>query len=1018
MSDSLPAVNRSISDNGCRIYFSLSKYNSKEDIQYIQLSLINQKTNGSALHERYKSGIKLYFFATDTDKKDEYNHYITIQKSDLKNGQLEADTFYKIQLRLVAKGAKTIDNTDLNPTADWLLSQQNYFSEWSKVCLIKGIDEPVLSLKTFGSFEQDREIVLGAPLVEIVGTLDFGLSNESERLKSYNIKLYDAEHPDELLIDSGQIYANEYKRNELNYQLPYSLSDGIPYILILSYVTNNGYSKTFQYAFRILQHGINPLKVIVTPVAQNNNGRIAVNISPKGSESVAPLRNVTIRRTSSKSDFKRWEDVFTIPYSNTNNFYVWYDNTVESGVWYKYCVQQRNGNGDRGTTTPIELSEMPSVMCVFEDMFLINQNAKLKLQFNPTLTDFKYNVSETQQIGIGAKYPSVKRNSNNYFRTFQIGGLITSFIDKDWYNSYYTINNNNYNSHKQQTHINAVQRANDVTFTSKDEIYQSSKLDYENYNQENNISEYQDEIYEREFRQKVYDFLYKHDAKLFKSTTEGNILIKLMNISFQPNPTLGRRLYSFTATAVEIDEVTAANCDKYNIQKTGSYEKETANYYTVLGQLQGTFGGNGVDIVKQVLNQKYRNKSRKGFINSVNKLTHLKLEIDSPPYPVANQQMAGYLIYINNTQVVIPAFQRMVKTTKIVDNQTLTVTVPKRMGYFELNTEDVPITSLVFDRPLDITLDYLTEIEEKEDTSKYVIKTVYYQNPGQIYGTFDPGDKLIKKLYRKYFYDYKDFYQRIIAINGVRLQGRPGTVVYVKDSKDADFNRHILENGYLQLMDDFADINEIYFAGIHLSKLVDYNTWFSSNRTKIEDLNYATGTYDEALPQEPVHGTVYKVSSQVLLYNDWFDDDNRSLLIGPTHQPPNDSSYDLNGNQSSLILDKVTNDDTVNMVYYYGNWFTLNYLKQHKDEIDNLNKSDIRFLRENEYTIDPNEYSSLEDIHNPINQCVYLIGSVKYIYYNNDWYIFNQEFQDVLCPVDGIVDYFYEMVKGEYGHAS
>ena len=219
-------------------------------------------------------------------------------------------------------------------------------------------------------------------------------------------------------------------------------------------------------------------------------------------------------------------------------------------------------------------------------------------------------------------------------------------------------------------------------------------------------------------------------------------------------------------------------------------------------------------------------------------------------------------------------------------------------------------------------------------------------------------------------------------------------------------------------MDDFADINEIYFAGIHLSKLVDYNTWFSSNRTKIEDFNYASGTYDEALPQEPVHGTVYRVSSQVLQYNDWFDDDNRSLLIDPTHQPPNDSSYDLNGNQSSLILDKVTNDDTVNMVYYYGNWFTLNYLKQHKNEIDNLNKSDIRFLRENEYTIDPNEYSSLEDIHNPINQCVYLIGSVKYIYYNNDWYIFNQEFQDVLCPVDGIVDYFYEMVKGEYGHAS
>jgi hypothetical protein len=42
---------------------------------------------------------------------------------------------------------------------------------------------------------------------------------------------------------------------------------------------------------------------------------------------------------------------------------------------------------------------------------------------------------------------------------------------------------------------------------------------YDNYNKNNNINEYQDYIYEREFRQKVYDFLYSNDVKLFKSTT-------------------------------------------------------------------------------------------------------------------------------------------------------------------------------------------------------------------------------------------------------------------------------------------------------------------------------------------------------------------------------------------------------------------------------------------------------------------------------------------------------------------
>jgi hypothetical protein len=45
------------------------------------------------------------------------------------------------------------------------------------------------------------------------------------------------------------------------------------------------------------------------------------------------------------------------------------------------------------------------------------------------------------------------------------------------------------------------------------------------------ITEYNDYIYEREFRKKVYDFLYKHNVKLFRSTTEGNILIKLILIN-------------------------------------------------------------------------------------------------------------------------------------------------------------------------------------------------------------------------------------------------------------------------------------------------------------------------------------------------------------------------------------------------------------------------------------------------------------------------------------------------------
>jgi len=64
---------------------------------------------------------------------------------------------------------------------------------------------------------------------------------------------------------------------------------------------------------------------------------------------------------------------------------------------------------------------------------------------------------------------------------------------------------------------------------------------------------------------KVSEFLYDGQPKLFRSATEGNFIIKVMDVSLTPNATLGRRIVSFTATAYEIAECTVENFKKYNI---------------------------------------------------------------------------------------------------------------------------------------------------------------------------------------------------------------------------------------------------------------------------------------------------------------------------------------------------------------------------------------------------------------------------------------------------------------------
>jgi len=191
VSDTIPSFIRT---KTCKIYFSLSVYNSPNDIQNVQISLINQQTNASAFKTSlYPSGIKLTDMIYDSDAKGDYNYYIQIPTSDLINEEFELNQFYKVQMRFTSKSAATppSNGTEL---ATWLYNNMQYFSEWSKVCLIKGIEQPHISIRGFDDTENNQETVLTSPMVEIIGELAYANNNleETEYLKSYNIKLYEA----------------------------------------------------------------------------------------------------------------------------------------------------------------------------------------------------------------------------------------------------------------------------------------------------------------------------------------------------------------------------------------------------------------------------------------------------------------------------------------------------------------------------------------------------------------------------------------------------------------------------------------------------------------------------------------------------------------------------------------------------------------------------------------------------------------------------------------------------------
>ena len=125
INDTMPSFIRT---KTCRIYFSLSKYNSATDIKNVQISLINQKTNLSAFNStNYPSGIKLATLMYDTSIQDDYNYYIEIPTTDLEDGVFGLNQFYKVQLRFTSIAAEN-PPSDGQKLATWLYNNMPFFS--------------------------------------------------------------------------------------------------------------------------------------------------------------------------------------------------------------------------------------------------------------------------------------------------------------------------------------------------------------------------------------------------------------------------------------------------------------------------------------------------------------------------------------------------------------------------------------------------------------------------------------------------------------------------------------------------------------------------------------------------------------------------------------------------------------------------------------------------------------------------------------------------------------------------
>lgn len=787
----------------CRIYFSLSIYNSYKDIQNnAQVTVSNQNTNQSVLSlSKYPNEIKLCDVKIDNTKNSD-KYYIEIEPSDLQNG-FEINQYYKVQIRFTSSLAPTPpDSAAINK---WLVDNIDYFSEWSTVCLIRAISQPILTLQNLSSSsaEEGSNIAISTNTLDIVGSLTFQDEQESDSLSSYQIKLYDEEN--NLLTDSGIIYTNAYNSpNEINYTLKYILENGSAYTVTIDIATNNYYYQTFTYNIIVIQTHENPLNALVTAENEKESGRIKITVASTTTDTFQG--SVIIRRTSNRSNFTIWEDIYTRVYPSKEliNF-IWYDCTVESGIWYNYSVQKKDIAGSRGTETYIE----KPVLAYFEDMFLNAEEQQLRIRYNPTVSTMRQNVSEARAETLGSQYPIIRRNGYINYRSLNISGLITFLDDfKD-------------------------------IFTNKSELYGEEAVPlYENYNEEERITEYNDYILEREFREKVITFLYKDNIKLLRTLTEGNVLVKLMNISLMPQTTLGRLIYSFSAEAYEVAECSLDNFVNYGIIITEEdniifeqEEEETVVRKEVLGQIQDTIPAD-TNIV-QMVKEKYETDAV-----SVELIRDIKFSFYDDPYQIKEDALGnllplaatddqslsiglGYIIYINGESIMV-----------------------SEDGVYALMDLEEELTSITFPIDSSVSIDYIAVLAEERsiESEDQITSSVYYYNDivGQVWGAFNYGESLYEYIEAKYAFNYDNYNQRLIYIGDVSIEANTNMVFYIQTDEESTPLRNVInETNVLTIQDKTLKIRNIYFGGLHLQKETNKNKELvNSNKYYQEDQKY------------------------------------------------------------------------------------------------------------------------------------------------------------------------------------
>lgn len=833
-----------VNTDNATVYYTLSPYNSKGSIEKIHISVVDQATNSNAL--KSSNGITVSNELLWDEAAQMY--YVSIPYTSMLNETFKTNQFYKVQLRF---DTTVGDVPTENSLGQYLIDNQPRFSEWSTVCLIKPILKPTILLTGIVSdATPSASTSFNKGIIPVSGKVYFGNNDttETETLQSYSLSVLD--YKDEVVLETPTVYTGgNVNPNEINYKLDAQNLDTDEsrfFSLVVHITTNNQYQCSRTYPFQIVEYmedeSFSPK---VSAIVDNEDG--IVNISIKNTMNV--IGTLYIKRACSVDNFTTWENFYITDVNGDIDLEL-QDNTVGSMMWYRYSAQFEN---NQGSMTKVFKSE--KVFPNFHDATLSRMETQVSLRYNFKVSSMRPVVNRTKVDTLGGKYPKFTENGTINYKQFSVSGLISAQED--------------YNN----------------KFMTKREHFNDSYNDYRIYSEQNGITEYDDYLWEREFREELTAWLNDGEPKLFRSMTEGIMCVMLSDVSLTPNTVLSRRLWDFTATVYEIAEGTSlATLESLGIFDSGEnalQEKQdnTPTEYVLvskIGQIYNTSFTDNYDIVNNSIFENLE-KEYTGILDGHTvgdiALKDVKIYFLNDPNVFSNTDGNLTLVSKENINSLTEDAKSRLQRGYIfsVNSGQGTIFVNEN-GYYQIPSA-IDVKYLYFPTVGDkVTIDYTITYKEyqspgSEITGSSITRTVV----GQYHGVFKPNKYLGDDIKKRYSFADADagYYERMLRWKGISVEVNPYSVVSVQYASLGEFKDYVVgESGTLNLLEDMV-CTDLCFKGRRMFKRpIDRQPYLSQNEFVLDE-----GTYQNLEAIMPKHNTVYTIgtNSKIWYDNKWYD---------------------------------------------------------------------------------------------------------------------------------------------------